>query len=69
MSVVVKKNSAQAEELEKKIFGSRRIGVGATTEHRQNRASGEEVLQQANETLNNGHVATAGTQPQAERGD
>ncbi|XP_078342991.1 adenosine receptor A3-like [Oculina patagonica] len=51
----------QAEELERKIFGPRQIGVIANVEQGQNRASREEDEQQGNETLNNGHETTVQT--------
>ncbi len=53
--------SAQAEELERKIFGPRQIGVIANVKKGQNRASREEDEQQGNETLNNGHETTVRT--------
>ena len=58
------KTIAQAEELERKIFGPRQIGVIANVEQGQNRASREEDEQQGNETLNNGRATTVRTEPQ-----
>ena len=49
------KTIAQAEELERKIFGPRQIGVIANIEQGQNRAGQEQNEQQGNETINNGH--------------
>ncbi|KAL9960369.1 hypothetical protein ACROYT_G033819 [Oculina patagonica] len=57
IQLLSRKTIAQAEELERKIFGPRRIGV---------RASREEVEQHGNETLNNGYETTVRTQPQEE---
>ncbi|XP_078342986.1 adenosine receptor A3-like [Oculina patagonica] len=53
-----RKTIEEAEELERKIFGPRQIGVTANVEQGQNRASREEDEQQGNETLNNGHETT-----------
>ncbi len=63
---LLRKTTAQAEELERKIFGPRQSGVIANVEQGQNRASQEEHEQQGNETLNNGHETTVRTQPQEE---
>ncbi len=59
-----RKTSAKAEELERKIFGPRQIGVIANVKKGQNRASREEDEQQGNETLNNRHETTVRTQLQ-----
>ncbi|XP_078363034.1 adenosine receptor A3-like [Oculina patagonica] len=66
IQLLLRKTIAQAEELERKIFGPRQSGVIANVEQGQNRASQEEHEQQGNETLNNGHSTTARTQPQEE---
>ena len=66
IQLLSRKTIAQAEELERKIFGPRQIGVVANVEQGQNRASREEDEQQENETLNNGHQTTGRTQPQGE---
>ena len=58
IQLLSRKTIAQAEELERKIFGPRQIGVIANVEQGQNRASREEDEQQGNETLKNGHVNT-----------
>ena len=56
IELLLRKTASQAEELERKIFGPRQIGVIADVEQRQNiRASPE---QQVNEALNNGHETT-----------
>ena len=59
------KTVAQAEELERKIFGPRQRVI-ANVEQGQNGAGQEEYEQQGNETLNNGREATVRTQPQEE---
>ena len=64
IQLLSRKTIAQAEELERKIFGPRQIGVIANVEQGQNRASREEDEQQGNETLNNGHATTVRTEPQ-----
>ncbi|XP_078343009.1 beta-1 adrenergic receptor-like [Oculina patagonica] len=66
IQLLSRKTIAQAEELERKIFGPRQIGVIANVEQGQHRASREEDEQQGNETLNNGHATTVRTQPQEE---
>ncbi|XP_078385075.1 beta-1 adrenergic receptor-like [Oculina patagonica] len=66
IQLLSRKNIAQAEELERNIFGPRQIGVIANVEQEQNRASREEDEQQGNETLNNGCATTVRTQPQEE---
>ena len=66
IELLSRKTVAQAEELERKIFGPKQIGVMATAEQRQNSASREEMEQQGNITLNNGHATTVRTQPQEE---
>ncbi len=65
IQLLSRKTLAQAEELERKIFGPRQIEVIANLEQGQNRASREEE-QQGNETLNNGQATTVRTQPQEE---
>ena len=59
IQLLSRKTIAQAEELERKIFGPRQVGVIATAEQGQRRASREENVQQGNETLNNEHETTA----------
>ena len=66
IQLLSRKTIAQAEELERKIFGPRQIGVVANVEQGQNRASREEDEQQGNKTLNNGHKTTGRTQSQGE---
>ncbi|XP_078342154.1 beta-1 adrenergic receptor-like [Oculina patagonica] len=66
IQLLSRKTISQAEELERKIFGPRQIGVIANVEQEQNRASREDDEQQGNETLNNGHETTVRTQPQEE---
>ena len=60
------KTITQAEELERKIFGSRQIGVVANVEQRQNGPGQEGNEQQVNDTLNYGHVNTVQTQLEEE---
>lgn len=69
IELLSRKTVAQAEELERKIFGPKQIGVMATAEQRQNSARREEMGQQGNITLNNGHATTVRTQPQEEYQD
>ena len=57
IQLLSRKTIAQAEELERKIFGPRQIGVIANVEQGPNRAW-QEDLQQGNETLNNGNENT-----------
>ena len=64
IQLLSRKTIAQAEELERNIFGPRQIGVIANVEQGQNRESREEDEQQENETLNSGHATTVRTQPQ-----
>ena len=66
--LLFRKTLAQAEELENRILGARRIGVGTTTEQQQNRVVREEVedVQKANETFNIGHATTEREQTQVE---
>ncbi|XP_078357297.1 adenosine receptor A3-like [Oculina patagonica] len=66
IQLLSRRTAAQAEELERKIFGPRQIRVIANAEQGQNRASREEDEQQDNETLNNEHATTVRTQPQEE---
>ena len=63
IQLMSRKTISQAEELERKIFGPRQIGVTANVEQEKNRASREDVEQQGNETLNSGHATTVRTQP------
>ena len=65
IQLLSRKTIAQAEELERKIFGPRQTGVIANAvEQGQNGESREEDEQRGNETLNNGHSTTMRTQPQ-----
>ena len=48
IQLLSRKTTAQAEELERKVFGPRQIGVIANVEQGQNRASREEDEQQGN---------------------
>ncbi|XP_078361201.1 histamine H2 receptor-like [Oculina patagonica] len=52
IQLLSRKTVAQAEELERKIFGPKQIGVMATVEQRQNNASRDENEQQGNGKLN-----------------
>ncbi|XP_078343980.1 beta-2 adrenergic receptor-like [Oculina patagonica] len=61
IQLLSRKSITQAEELERRIFGSRRIGVIVNAEQEQIRADQEQDEQQANDTLNNGHATTVGT--------
>ena len=45
IQLLSRKTIAQAEELERKIFGPRQVGVIAIVEQGQRRASGEENVQ------------------------
>jgi len=49
------KTIAQAEQLERNIFGPKQVGVVATAEQGENRVNREDDVQQGNETLNNGN--------------
>ena len=64
IQLLSRKTIAQAEELERRIFGPRQVGVIVNVEQGQNRESREEDEQQGNETLNSGHATTVRTQPQ-----
>ncbi|KAL9960409.1 hypothetical protein ACROYT_G033861 [Oculina patagonica] len=66
IQLLSRKTVPEAEELERKIFGPRQIGVIANVEQGQNRASREEDEQQGNVTLNIGYATTVRTQPQEE---
>ncbi|KAJ7355091.1 Adenosine receptor A2b [Desmophyllum pertusum] len=66
IQLLSRKTIAQAEELERNIFGPRQVGVISTAKQEQRRASQEENVQQGNETLNNEHETTARIQPHEE---
>ena len=66
LQLLSRKMIAQAEELERKIFGPRQIDFIANVKQGQNRASQEEDEQQKNDTFNNGHENTVQSQPQEE---
>ena len=65
IQLLLRKNAAQAEELESGMFGSRQNRVIVIAEQRKARASQEDE-QQENKTLNNEHATEVETQPQAE---
>ena len=63
IQLLSQKTTSQAEELERKIFRSRQVGVISDVGQRENvRANREE--QQGIEAFNNGHETTVRTQPQ-----
>ena len=66
IQLLSRKNPTEAEALEKRIFGSRQARVIVIAEQREMRAGQEGDEQQANETLDNTHATTVGTQTQAE---
>jgi len=67
IQLLSRKSIAQAEEVEMKIFGPRKIGIIANVEQGEDiRASASREEQQGNETLNNEHDTTLRTQPQVE---
>ena len=66
IQLLSRKTIQQAEELERKIFGPRQIGVTDNVAQGQNRASREQDEQHGNETLNNGHAIIVQTQSQEE---
>ena len=61
IQLLSRKTITQAEELERRIFGSKRTGVAVNAEQGQIREDREGDQQQPNETLNNGHATTVGT--------
>ena len=66
IQLLLRKNAAQAEELESRTFESRQNRVIVIGEQRKMRAGQEEDDQQENKTLSNKHTAIVETQPQAE---
>ena len=64
IQLLSRKTIQQAEDLERKIFRPRQIGVVANVEQGQNGAGQEEDEQQGNETLNIPHETAARAQPQ-----
>jgi len=67
IQLLTRKSIAQAEELERKIFGPRQIAVTANVEQGEYiRTSASRKGNEGNETLNNGHDTTVQTQPQVE---
>ena len=67
IQLLSRKSTAEAEELERKVFGPRQIAVTANVEEGENiRASANLEEQQGNETLNDGRDTTVQTQPQEE---
>ena len=67
IQLLLRKSTAEAEELERKIFGPGQIGVTANNEQGENiRASAARGEPQGNETLNDGCDMTVRTQPQEE---
>ena len=67
IQLLLRKSTAEAEELERKFFGPRQIAVTANVEEGENiRASANLEEQQGNETLNDGRDTTVQTQPQEE---
>ena len=63
IQLLTRKTISQAEELERKIFGPRQIGVSTNVEQGQSRASQEDV-RQGNDSLNNEQEATGRADPQ-----
>ena len=67
IQLLSRKRTAQAEEVERKIFGPRQTGVTATIEEGEDiRASASREEQQGNETLNNGLDNTVQKEQQVE---
>lgn len=64
IQLLCKKTIAQAEDLERKVFGQKQIGVIATAEQRQESGSRQEDPQQENRTLNNETDSSVRTQQQ-----
>ena len=62
IQLLSRKTISQAEDLERKVFGPKRIGVIATPEQRQESAGRQEDEQRENRTLNNKTESTFGTQ-------
>jgi len=58
-----RKTVAQAEELERKIFGTRQIGVIANVEQAQSGTSRKDT-RQGNDSLDNEHETTERADPQ-----
>ena len=58
IELLAKKTASQAEELERKIFGPRQIGVIAHVEQEPNIRARREDVRQENETYDNGHEIT-----------
>ena len=52
IQLLSRKTIKQAEELERNMFGPKKIGVVATVEQRENRVSPEDEVPRENETLN-----------------
>ena len=62
IELLSRKRTSEAEELERRIFGPRQIGVTANVEQGQNfRASADREEQQGNETLSDGRDTTVRT--------
>ncbi|XP_020632773.1 beta-2 adrenergic receptor-like [Orbicella faveolata] len=66
IQLLSRKTIAQAEDLERKVFGPRQIGVMATAEQRQESASRQEDQQRENGTFNNEPDSTVRTQRREE---
>ena len=67
IQLLSRKSTAEAEELERKIFGPGQIAVTANVEEGENiGGSANREEQQGNETLNDGRDTTVRTQPQEE---
>lgn len=66
IQLLSRKTIAQAEDLERKVFGQRQIGVMATAEQRQESASRQEDQQRENGTFNNEPDSTVRTQRREE---
>ena len=66
IQLLSRKTISQAEELERKIFGPRQLGVATNVQQRQHRGASREEEEQGNETMNNEHDTTVRTQPQEE---
>ena len=67
IQLLLRKSTAEAEELERKFFGPGQIAVTANDEQGENiRTSANREEQQGNETLNDVRDTTLRTQPQEE---
>ena len=66
IQLLSRKTILQAEELERKIFGPKQIGVAANVVQQETFTGSREDEQQGNETFNSGHNTTVRTQQDEE---